>query len=226
MERAVGPRTVALYVNTPSNPTGQVLDLDTLGRLVELARRHDLWLWTDEVYDLYSWGAPHPYALPLAPERTFSAWSFSKAYGMAGNRCGCVVGPADVMPHLRKVSTHAFYSTPTAAQLAGVRALSGVGDAWAADAARRYAEVGAECARRLGVPPPDGSTFLFLDVAHALDARGLEGLLFELADDGLFLAPGTSFGPYPTHVRLCFTSAPPEVVLRGVDVLVRRLGRS
>ncbi len=63
------------------------------------------------------------------------------------------------------------------------------------------------------------------DVADNLDERGLAGFLGDCADRGLFLAPGPSFGPYPTHVRICFTSAPPEVVRRGVEVLASLLNR-
>ena len=129
------------------------------------------------------------------------------------------------MGELRKVSTHAFYSTPTAAQLAACRALDGRGDRWIDGVRERYRKMGTDAARRLGVDPPEGSTFLFLDVAEHLDERGLVGFLERCAERGLFLAPGPSFGPYPTHVRLCFTCAPPEVVERGVDVLASILGR-
>lgn len=223
VEGALTHRTVAIYANTPNNPTGRLLPTATLEALVDVARAQDLWLWTDEVYAHYAYAAPHTFGRPLAPERTFAAHSFSKAYGMAGNRCGYVVGPSDVMEHLRKVSTHTFYSTPTAAQVAAARALDGPGDAWAAEAAAGYAEVGAEAARRLGLPAPEGSTFLFFDVADALDDAGLAGLLEACVDRGLLLAPGPSFGPFPTHVRLCFTAAPPEVVLDGVDILAEVL---
>jgi aspartate aminotransferase len=144
---------------------------------------------------------------------------------MAGNRCGWVVGPAAVMGELRKVSTHTFYSTPTASQIAAARALNGLGDAWVRDARARYAEIGRRAAARLGLPAPAGSTFLFLDVAPWLDERGLLGFLQDCLDRGLFLAPGPSFGPYPTHVRLCFTAAPPDVVERGVEVLAGLLAK-
>ncbi len=151
--------------------------------------------------------------------------SFSKAFGMAGNRCGYVAGPGEVMAELRKVSTHTFYSAPTAAQLAGIRALEGAADEWLAAARRHYRELGRAAAERLGMAPPGGSTFLFLDVADRLDERGLERFLEECVEQGLFLAPGPSFGPYPTHVRLCFTAVEPERVARGVEVLARLLGR-
>ncbi|MCA9546065.1 MAG: pyridoxal phosphate-dependent aminotransferase [Myxococcales bacterium] len=225
VEAAITDRTVALYVNTPHNPTGRVIPQPVLAALAELTRKHDLWLLADEVYEHYVYRGEHAYTRPLAPERTFSNHSFSKAYGMAGNRCGYVVGPPEVMPELRKVSTHVWYSTPTASQIAAYNALQGPGDAWAAKARDLYADVGARAAARLGVPAPEGSTFLFLDVADALDDRGVDGLLSDCVDQGLLVGPGESFGPYPTHVRLCFTSVEPERALRGVDVLARCLGR-
>ncbi len=218
-------RTAALYLNTPNNPTGRVLPRAWVEALAELARREGLWLLSDEVYEDYVYSGEHVYARSLAPERTLSAWSFSKAYGMAGNRCGWVVGPPDAVAQMRKVSTHSFYSAPTAAQLAGMRALQGPGPRWAATAAAQYSDTGSKVAARLGVPPPQGSTFLFLDVARHLDERGLPGFLERCVEHRLLLAPGTSFGPFPHHVRLCFTCSPPEVVLRGAEVLAKLLGR-
>lgn len=218
-------RTIALYLNTPSNPTGQVIPRAWIEALVEWACRHDLWLIADEVYEDYVFAGGHVHTRPLAPERTFAAHSFSKAYGMAGNRCGYVVGPAAAMKELRKIGLHSFYSTPTAAQLAGLAVLSGRGEAWVREARAQYREAGAQAAARLGIPAPEGSTFLFLDVGAHLDERGLGGFLEDCVDRGLFVAPGPSFGPYPTHVRLCFTASPPDVVERGVEVLAGLLGR-
>ena len=120
---------------------------------------------------------------------------------------------------------HSFYATPTASQIAACRALDGRGDAWVASIRGQYLEAGTRAARRLGLDPPMGSTFLFLDVAARLDERGLMGFLEDCADRGLFLAPGPSFGPYPSHVRICFTCAPPDVVARGVEILASMLGR-
>jgi N-succinyldiaminopimelate aminotransferase len=218
-------RSVALYLNTPNNPSGRVLPRAWVEALVELARREGLWVLSDEVYEDYVYAGEHTHARALAPERTLSSYSFSKAYGMAGNRCGYVVGPAAAVAQLRKVSTHSFYSAPTAAQLAGERVLRGPGDAWAARARAQYRDTGTKAAARLGLAPPEGSTFLFLDVSARLDASGLPGLLERCVNRNLLVAPGPAFGPFPHHIRLCFTCAPPEVVLRGVEVLARILGR-
>ena len=225
LEAAVTSRTVAVYVNTPSNPTGVVFPRAWLEALVAFARAHDLWILADEVYDRYVFEGDHVYTRPLAPERTVAAYSFSKAFGMAGYRAGFLAGPSDVLAEAKKVSTHTYYSTPTPAQVVGQRALEGAADAWVANAKASYAQAGREAAARLGVPSPGGGTFLFVDAAESLDDRGVGGLLEDVVSEGLFVAPGASFGPFPTHVRLCFTAAAPDVVQRGVDVLARRLGR-
>jgi aspartate/methionine/tyrosine aminotransferase len=218
-------RSIALYLNTPCNPTGRVIPRSWLEALVAWAESAGLWIIADEVYEDYQYEGEHTYCRPLAPERTFAAHSFSKAYGMAGNRCGHVVGPAAAMKELRKIGLHSFYSTPTASQLAAWRVLQGPGEQWVAAARETYRAAGDSAAARLGVPPPQGSSFLFLDVAERLDGRGLGGFLENCVERGLFVAPGPSFGPYPTHVRLCFTAAAPEVVARGVEVLAGVMGR-
>lgn len=218
-------RTVAVYWNTPHNPTGKVLPRAWLEALVDWAASHDLWILADDVYEDYVYDGEHVYTRPLAPERTVSVHSFSKAYGMAGNRCGYLVAPAEAVAAMRKVATHTFYSTPTASQLAALNALNGAGAPWVEAAKAQYAELGRMAAERLGVEPPGGSTFLFLDVADALDEGGLAGFLEACAERGVLLAPGPSFGPYPSHVRLCFTAAPPERVELGVSILAELLGR-
>ena len=221
----LSPKTSALYINTPNNPTGQVMPRSWVEALVDWAARQGLWVISDEVYDRYVFRGEHTYGLQLLPERTFVAQSFSKAYGMAGNRCGYIVGPRPVMKELKKVAVNNVYSAPNAAQLAAQRVLGPTGDAWVAAARESYRETGDRTAARLGVAPPESSMFLFLDVADWLDGRGLQGFLEDCADRGLLLAPGPSFGPYPTHVRLCYTATSPEIVARGVEVLADLLGR-
>lgn len=218
-------RTVAVYYNTPHNPTGRVIPPDWLEAISVWARKHDLWILADEVYEHYVYRGEHTFGRSLAPERTFSAHSFSKAYGMTGNRCGYLLGPPEVLRAARNVTTNTWYCAPRPAQIAALRALAGPGDAWAAAAAAIYAELGQHAASALGVEAPEGSTFLFVDVAQHLDDRGLDGFLFDCADEGIFVAPGSAFGPYPTHIRLCYTAADPTLIRRGIERLARRLGR-
>lgn len=223
VEQAITPRTVALYVNTPNNPTGRLLTEPELLRLAALARTHDLWLLADECYEDYAYAGPHVPLRRLAPERTYSVHSFSKAFGMAGNRCGYVVSPPGLSSELRKISLHTFYATPTSAQHAAVRALAGPGDTFVAEVRDEYRTAGADLAARLGVPPPEGGTFLFFDLAPHLGDHPLTPFLETCADAGLLMAPGPSFGPYPTHVRVCFTAQPPDRIEAAGALLARHL---
>jgi N-succinyldiaminopimelate aminotransferase len=217
------PRSVALYVSTPSNPTGRVLPEAWLAALAELARRENLWLLSDEVYEDYVYRGEHVSLGRLAPERTLTAFSFSKAYGMAGYRIGYLVGPAPAVSAAHKVGTHTFYHAPTPAMVAALRALRG-GAGWIERAREAYRAAGEDAARVLGLPAPAGSTFLFVDVRDRLDARGLQGFLEDCAEDGVGVAPGSSSGrDYADWVRLCYTALPPAQVAEAVRRLAKRL---
>jgi len=228
-EAARTASTVAVYWNTPHNPTGRLIPRDWLEALVAWARERDLWILADDVYEDYVYAGEHVYTRSLAPERTISVHSFSKSYGMAGNRCGYLVGPEDAIAAIRRIMTNINYSACTASQIAAQNALGEAGQAWVAEARNRYAEIGAWAAERLNLPTPTGSTFLFMDVSHALSGEGPDGgltaLLQTLADDGVIVAPGPSFGPYPNHIRLCFTATEPARTREGIERLARIVGR-
>ncbi|AKS42530.1 pyridoxal phosphate-dependent aminotransferase [Wenzhouxiangella marina] len=224
-EAARSDRTVAVYWNTPHNPTGRLLPKSWLEALSEWARSHGLWIFSDEVYEDYVYEGEHHYTRALAPECTISVHSFSKAYGMAGNRCGYLVAPEEVIGAVKRIMTNINYSACTASQLAALNALDGAADAWVRQAREKYAEIGRRVADRLGLDAPRGSTFLFVDVTEALDERGLSGLLADLGQAGVLVAPGPSFGPYPNHVRVCFTAAEPARTLQGVEILARHMKR-
>jgi N-succinyldiaminopimelate aminotransferase len=220
--------TVAVYWNTPHNPTGRLLPRDWLAALVAWARDHDLWILADDVYEDYVYAGEHVYTRALAPERTISVHSFSKSYGMAGNRCGYLVGPEEAIAAIRRIMTNINYSACTASQIAAQNALGEAGQAWVVEARRQYAEIGSWAADRLNLPKPEGGTFLFVDVSQALSGAGRDGgltaLLQTLADEGVIVAPGPSFGPYPHHIRLCFTATDPARTREGMERLARILG--
>jgi aspartate/methionine/tyrosine aminotransferase len=189
----------------------------------EWAREHDLWIFSDDVYEDYVYEGEHVYTRSLSPGNTISVHSFSKAYGMAGNRCGYLTGPNEAIDAVKRIMTNINYSACSASQLAALNALNGAADDWVENAREKYAELGRHAAMALNLPEPKGSTFLFPDVSHALDDRGLDGFLGDLAEAGVLVAPGLSFGSYPRHIRLCFTAAPPAEIRRGVEILASKL---
>ena len=223
--RAIGPRTVALYLNTPNNPTGRVLPAEVVDALGGLARRHGLWVVSDDVYEDLC------YVEPVAPiwtrrglrERTFANHSFSKSYAMAGARVGYTHGPPAAMETIRGVQTFKTYGAPRPFQFAAARALA-EGDAWLAETRRRYAEAGRRAAASLGLPPPQAGSFLFFDASPWFrPGEALPGFLERCLEAGVLLTPGAAAGAaYQGWVRLCYTAVPPEELdqalqrLRGV----------
>ena len=197
-----------------------MLDHKQACELAQIALDVGIWIWSDEVYESLQFSGISLDLPSLAPDHTFSVFSFSKIYGMAGNRVGYIIGPSPkLMVELSKAQKHTYYSVTTAAQYAALQVLD-CGQEWLANAKKAYAGIGTEVAHMLDLPSPKGGTFLFIDVSKYLDSKGVDGFLEECISHGLLLAPGESFGvAYAQHIRLCFTSAPPNVVREGVQIL-------
>lgn len=223
--RAVGPRTAALYLNTPNNPTGRVIPDEVVAALGGIARRHGLWIVSDDVYEDLCYLDPPapPWARPGLRERTVATHSFSKSYAMAGARVGYTHGPRAVMQAIRGVQTFKTYCAPRPFQLAAIRLLA-EGDAWLAETRARYAEAGRRAAAALGVPAPESGSFLFLDASPWFrPGEALSGFLERCLEAGVLVTPGEAAGSaYRSWVRLCYTAVPPDDLdealgrLRGV----------
>jgi N-succinyldiaminopimelate aminotransferase len=219
-------RTTALYVNSPNNPTGRVLTAEELKEIAALARERNLWLWADETYERHAYAREHHRLADFAPERTFTARSFSKTWGMAGYRVGYLVGPPEpsLIAEVRKIATHTVYSAPTPSQIAAARVLDRGGE-WLEESRRTYLETGEAAAALLGVAPPEGGTFLFVDVGARIADRGMAALLDDCLDRNLLIVPGSACGEaFGHYIRVCFTSVAPDVALRGVRRLAEVLG--
>ncbi|HEX7529492.1 MAG TPA: pyridoxal phosphate-dependent aminotransferase, partial [Thermoanaerobaculia bacterium] len=121
VETRATEKTVALYLNTPNNPSGRLIPRASLAALAAWARRRNLWILADEVYEDYAYTGPHAYAFPFAPERTVAAHSLSKAYGLARARLGWLVGPEAALSQIVKLGAHTTYSAPTASQHTALR---------------------------------------------------------------------------------------------------------
>ncbi len=212
LEAAVTERTVALYVNTPHNPTGAVAPAAAEEAFVRVATKHDLWLILDEAYQDLHFGEPRP---PLwtrddVQERYVACHTLSKSYGMAGARVGYAHGSEAVTGALRGVQAFSTYCAPTPMQVAGARALA-EGDEFLARRRELFAQAGRETAEVLGIDPPAGGTFLFFDATPYLREGESDALPFlgRCLDAGVLMTPGAACGAdFGSWVRICFTSEP------------------
>lgn len=222
-------RTVALYVNTPNNPTGRVLDEVTMAALVAFAREHGLWLLCDEAYEDLFLTDTRPRALwdmEGAESIAIAAHTFSKSYALAGARVGFLHGPAQPMQTIASVQTYQNYCAPRPMQEAVIAAIQG-GDAWQVEARAAYRQAGEKLAASFGVEPPQGGTFLFFDATPFLrSGEELVDFLGRCCDEGILMTGGGACGAaYPGHVRVCFTSVSPQDLDEVIGLLPALLSK-
>lgn len=232
LEPHITERTAAIYLCTPNNPDGMIFDRSVLTAIADVARRYDLWVLADEVYEELTYdGLEHTSiaALPGMAERTLTCFSFSKSYAQAGLRVGYLVGPLPAMMAVGRIANASVYSVSRAMQRAALRALTS-GAEFLAQTRADYQHARDRAFARLGVPciKPQGSTYLFADLSEWV--RGELGsalcLLERMADAGLLLAPGAAFGAaFGNWARLCFTAVDRARLDEGIDRLNRVLAR-
>jgi aminotransferase len=228
VEAAITPRTKALFLGYPCNPTGAVLPDDVGDELARIADRHDLLVYSDEIYDRLAYGTYRHRAfsaLPGMKDRTILMGGFSKAYAMTGWRVGYLAAPAGILEGIVKVHQYGIMSAPTTAQDAALEALLGA----EADVEAMLAEY--DRRRRLVVDgfnaiglrtfEPRGAFYAFPQVTAA---TGLSSEAFAqglLEEERVAVIPGSAFGPSGEgHVRACYATS-----YEGLEEALRRIGR-
>jgi N-succinyldiaminopimelate aminotransferase len=225
---AINERTVAIYVNSPHNPTGAMLRSPEIDALAQLCEAHDLWLLCDEAYEALYFDAP-PSAVwqhPKLDPRALVAHTLSKSHGLAGARIGYVHGPAEVMSRLSGLQTFTTYCAARPMQIAASRALTFAdGQAFPAELRALYKHACELAADALGVPAPKSGTFLFFDTRPYLrEGESSHALLERAARAGVVLTPGQATGnAFADYARLCTTCVPPDTLARAMEILSRVL---
>ncbi len=231
LESAITPSTRGILINSPSNPTGRVLDEAEFDAIAGLARDHDLLVYTDEMYEkiLYD-GHTHISiaALPGMWERTLTFNGLSKAYAMTGWRIGYVAGPKTFIDEIAKVHSHSVTHATSFAMAGGVAALTGpqefIGEMVAAwDRRRRNVAAGLSAIRGIDCPLVEGAFYAFPDIS----GTGMNSLDFAdliLREAHVALVPGTAFGDAGEgHVRLSFATSD-ELLEKAVERIGKVLG--
>ena len=199
---AITPKTTVMILNSPNNPCGSVIGLETLGRLADLAVEHDLWVLSDEIYiRLLFEGEHHSIAsFPGLSERTIILDGFSKTYAMTGWRIGYGVMPDGLAAHFSKLNTNSVSCAPPAIQVAAIEALQGPQDETYEfrdqfKARRDVFVTGLNDIPGIRCPMPNGAFYAFPNI----EGTGMTSRLFAdglLQDYGVAALAGESFGEY------------------------------
>jgi len=228
---AFSPRTRAIIVCTPNNPTGRVLTRAELEAIADLCRRHDAFAVTDEIYEhIYFEGEHIPLAtLPEMAERTITISGASKTFSVTGWRIGTIIAPPDVTDAIRKVHDFLTVGAPAPLQEGVAVAMETLGDDYYEELARDYrrrrdilcaglVKAGFRC------QPPQGAYYViagFSDLSELPDDKFAEWLTIE---HGVATVPGSSFCSRPelgrTWIRFAFCKTE-EMLKAAVEKLAR-----
>ena len=216
LQRACGPHTRAVVLNTPHNPTGRVFSDDEVAALCAMVRERDLLLFTDEIYEEILFGREHrsPALHEGMAERTVIVSGASKTFSVTGWRIGWVVSPPALTSGIRKVHDFLTVGAPAPLQEAVAEALlwdDSYFDGMRAEYdARRHAMVDALRGAGFACEPPEGAYYLMVDVSERLRAgeSDVDFAMRLVEEAGVATVPGSSFYGDPADgarfVRFCY----------------------
>jgi aminotransferase len=226
IEKSITPRTKAILLGYPNNPTGAVAKRENLEAIADIAERHDLIVISDEIYDRLVYGQEHVCfpAFPGMQDRTILLGGFSKDYAMTGWRIGYAAGPASMIKGLVRIHQFSVMSAPTISQYGALAALK-VGEPY-------VAEMKAEYDRRrkliyqglndLGLPTfePHGAFYVFPSVHNTgLDDESFAEKL--LLEEKVAVVPGSSFGDAGIGFVRCSYATSYE----KIEIALEKIGR-
>lgn len=211
---AISPRTKAIFVGYPNNPTGAVASREILTEIANIAEENDLMLISDEIYDRLVYDFQHvcvPSLSEAIHKRTILLGGFSKDYAMTGWRIGYAAGPADIIKGLVRIHQYTIMSAPTTAQDAAIEALSS-GEQYVQEMVTEYnrrRRLLVDGLNRLGLKTfePRGAFYAFPNIS----ASGMDDETFcqkLLTEEHVAVVPGSSFGPGGENfARACYATS-------------------
>jgi len=231
MAKEVTKRTRMLILNSPSNPSGIVIDESGLRSIADLALKHDLWIVSDEVYEAFVYdGLRHTSIASLSDEihdRTVISNSFSKTYSMTGWRIGYTAGPKDVAEAMSRLQDHMTSNPTSIAQMAALEALKGPQDSVktmieAFDQRRKLMVRRLREMKNIECEMPQGAFYTF----PRIEATGLSSMEFSkrlLDEEHVAVVPGIGFGR-DENIRLTYSTSTQEIE-KGMDRMERFCSR-
>ena len=230
---ALTPRTKAIFVGYPSNPTGAVASRQVMTEIARIAEEHDLLLISDEIYDRLVYDIQHvcmPALSDSIRQRTVLLGGFSKDYAMTGWRIGYAAGPRDIIKGMIRIHQYSIMSAPTTAQDAAIEALA-IGENYVQEMLTEYNRrrwLLVDGLNKLGLKTfePRGAFYAFPNIS----ASGMNDEVFcqkLLEEEHVAVVPGNSFGPGGEgFVRACYATSYEQLeeALRRMEKFMNRYG--
>jgi aspartate aminotransferase/aminotransferase len=214
--RAITSKTKVIIVGSPGNPTGVVFAKEDTRAIAELARKHDLLLVTDEIYNLLTYDGAAASPVSFAPERTVLLRGYGKSYALTGWRLGYAAGPAEVITEMAKLHQFTYVCAPQPGQFGALEAMDTDMSHQVADYARKRDLV---CKLLTGVVEfvrPSGGFYVFPKAPPKY--RNSNSFVAAAIERKLLVIPGDAFSARDTHFRLSYAAAD-EKIKRGCEII-------
>jgi len=215
LESKITDKTKLILINSPSNPTGSVLDSEELKTIASVARAHDLLVVSDEIYEQFVYDEPFHSISEFCPERLIHLGGFSKTFGMPGWRMGYATGPSEILDKMTILQQFSFVCAPSFAQKAVLYAL----DHDMSESVDLYRSkrdlVYNGLKDSFDVVRPGGSFYIFPSLPHGVKGAGFAS---EAIKKNVLVVPGTAFSARDSHFRISF-AAPDEKLEQGMEIL-------
>ena len=213
---AVTPRTKAILINSPNNPTGAVYPEETLRAVAKIAEQHGLLVISDEVYESFVYDDARHFSIGSVYPNTLTLNAFSKSHALTGWRIGYAAGPSHLLEKMKELQQYSFVCAPSFAQVAVIAALeSGPSEHIAAYQKRRDL-IYEGLRERFPVTRPHGAFYIMPRVSDDDATPFVE----EAIRNNVLLIPGSVFSSRRTHVRISY-AVPEETIREGVSILRR-----
>ena len=213
IEKAITPRTKAIVVNSPANPTGYACSQQELNEVVEVAKKYDLYLIYDEIYSAFSYDKPAAKCFGLY-DKCVILNGFSKSSGVPGWRVGWVLGPKDLVAQMLKVQQYTIVCAHSASQWAMLEALKADTTTITNDYRLKRDFMTSALSQRFSLVKPGGAFYLFPSAPGGSGQKFVEKCI----EHGLLSVPGNVFSQRDTHFRISY-SAPMNVLQKGAEIL-------
>ncbi|MCD8351911.1 MAG: aminotransferase class I/II-fold pyridoxal phosphate-dependent enzyme [Planctomycetaceae bacterium] len=215
IDALVTPKTKAIVLGTPSNPTGAVYSEAELRALAEVVKKHDLIVIADDIYEFYCYDGPLARIRDFCPEHTLSLGGFSKSHAMTGWRVGWAVGPEALIQAMTKFQQFSFVCAPTPLQMAAAAAIDfDMSDAIAAYKVKRDIVYQGLVDAGYDVVKPGGAFYIFAQTPWGTGTEFVE----ECIKNNLLVIPGGCFSDRDTHFRIAYCNTD-DILRQGVDIL-------
>ncbi len=225
VEKAITPRTKMLMLNSPSNPTGVVMSEAEIRAAVEVAKKHDLLLLSDEIYEPFLYDRAEGrgqraegnalYSPAAIYENTLVLRGFSKSHAMTGWRLGYAAAPAEIIAQMTKLQQYTFVCAPSPLQYAALKALDVPMDAARAAYRRKRDLVVDKLSKKFDLVKPAGAFYIFPKAPSGISATDF---VTKAIENNVLIIPGNVFSERDTHFRISYATTDDKLA-KGCKIL-------